>query len=162
MCMMEFQLAADKLALKIGVRSEESQQIIEFDLGSNVPCVLHWGLRGLGDGWKRPPESMWPEGTHPADSMSVDTAFKKTYAGQSRVMIRLPMPLKSRGLAFVLHFPETKRWVKDGPKDYFLQLRPDGAAPELSEIAEVIEEAEVQSPYWSLMHRFNLCHDLLH
>ena len=160
--MSEVQFAADGLVLSSKRWSEETQDVIEFSLSSAVPCVLHWGLKGLGGAWKRPEEKLWPEGSRSADAMSVDTTFVADEAGRPRVVIKHPKPIKSRALAFVLYFPETKRWVKDGANDYCLPLKPAGEAADLSEVVDLLAEAEVNSPYWTLMHRYNLCHDLLY
>src|SRR4051794_38551914 len=112
--MNEVRFAADGRTLIVKFSSEANEHVLEFNLSTDVPCMLHWGLRGLGDGWRRPAENLWHAETPSADALSVDTSLKPDDDGQARVTIRLPASLKYRGLTFVLFFPDTKRWVKDG------------------------------------------------
>ena len=72
-----------------------------------------------------------------------------------------------RGLDFVLHQPGEKRWLKANGQDMHLPLMDtvDQEIPlqadEHKRLAEKIVGAEIGKNSWTLMHRFNLCHDLL-
>ena len=71
-----------------------------------------------------------------------------------------------RGLKFVLFRPDDDGWIKRGGKDIELPLfkgKMDAhvGPAKLQALAEEIIEAEMGASSWSLMHRFNLCHDLL-
>jgi len=107
-----------------------------------------------------PGGSMWPEGTRSViavcrhDLQSRWSRQREDNDSASRIV-------KSRGLAFVLFFPETKRWVKDGAKDYFLPLKPTGAVPDLSEIFGSDRRGGSQNAVLVADASFQLCHDLL-
>ena len=67
----------------------------------------------------------------------------------------------------MLYQPETGQWLKAHGRDMYLPLAPEGetdqpfGAERVRELAERIIEAEMGRGSWTLMHRFNLCHDLL-
>ncbi len=79
-----------------------------------------------------------------------------------------PSPVEGsgpRGMRFVLRQPDVG-WLKCAGKDLYLPLfpgEPDArlTSPKLNELAEQIIAAEKGAGSWTLMHRFNLCHDLL-
>ena len=70
------------------------------------------------------------------------------------------------GINFLLYHPETDHWLKANGRDIHLTLQDqDADAGPLSagtqELARQIIEPEMNWGSWTLMHRFNLCHDLL-
>ncbi len=74
---------------------------------------------------------------------------------------RLPL-----GMPFVLFQPNANTWLKNGGKDMYVPLLRRPADPRLPtarlwDLAETIVGAEMGASSWTLMHRFNLCHDLL-
>src|SRR5579875_358985 len=132
------------------------------------PLVLHWGLawRYRHD-WQAPPEQYRPQGTTLADDKAARTPFTER-DGLQYLELYFPKPAEGpgpRGLCFVLHQADGG-WLKSGGKDLFLPLfeaERDArlAAPNLAALAEEIIGAEMGAGSWTLMHRFNLCHDLL-
>src|SRR6202008_1512703 len=69
------------------------------------------------------------------------------------------------GPRFVLANPESGAWLKSGGKNLYLPLfEGEGDArlssAKLRDLAEQIVGAERGGSSWTLMHRFNLCHDL--
>src|SRR6202022_3197094 len=61
---------------------------------------------------------------------------------------------------------ETANWLKNGAQEIYLplfetDLDPRLPFPKLLDLAELIVGVEKAPSSWSLMHRFNLCHDLL-
>ena len=68
---------------------------------------------------------------------------------------------------FVLFIPASGRWLKDQGSNCFVPVaapreheRPPGD-PNLGFMADEIITKEMSRNSWTLMHRFNLCHDLL-
>lgn len=132
------------------------------------PLVLHWGLAWrYRHEWQAPPESYRPQGTTLADDKAAHTPFTER-DGLQYLELRFPKPAEGPGpcgLCFVLHQADDG-WLKSGGKDLFVPLfesERDGrlAAPQLADLAEQIVGAEMGASSWTLMHRFNLCHDLL-
>jgi alpha-glucan,water dikinase len=133
-----------------------------------APLVLHWGLAWqFRHDWQAPPENYRPAGTTLADDKAARTPFVEQ-DGLQRLELFFPRPAEGsgpRGLRFVLHHPEDG-WLKSGGQDLYLPLfaaQQDGrlGSPPLADLAEEIIGAEKGASSWTLMHRFNLCHDLL-
>jgi alpha-glucan,water dikinase len=132
------------------------------------PLVLHWGLAWRSRyEWQAPPEPYRPQGTTLADDKAARTPFTDR-DGLQYLELYFPKPAEGpgpRGLCFVLHQAEGG-WLKSSGKDLFLPLfETEGdarlAAANLTCLAEEIIAAEMGAGSWTLMHRFNLCHDLL-
>jgi alpha-glucan,water dikinase len=133
------------------------------------PLVLHWGLAWrFRHEWQLPPERYWPAGTRAVDQKAVHTPFAER---DGLWYLELVLPKNGdgpqpRGLKFVLHRPEGTAWLKSSGKDLYVPLHEPEAdprlpSPRLRDLAECIVGAEVGTPSWTLMHRFNLCHELL-
>ncbi len=103
--------------------------VVRLKTGSD--CVLHWGVSGRpGGAWQRPPDTLWPAGTAPADGNAVHTPLAFTDSGERQVEIKLDLPCPWKNLPFVLYFPKEKRWLKSGGKDFSIQLpRGPGGPP---------------------------------
>ena len=133
-----------------------------------APLTLHWGLAWqYRHDWQAPPENYRPAGTTLADDKAARTPFTER-DGLQRLELFFPRPAEGsgpRGLRFVLHHPEDG-WLKSGGQDLFVPLfkaEKDNrlSSPTLAELGEEIIAAEKGASSWTLMHRFNLCHDLL-
>ncbi|MEJ2192942.1 MAG: PEP/pyruvate-binding domain-containing protein [Nitrospirota bacterium] len=127
--------------------------------------LLHWGVaREARHEWRLPPESMRPEGTTVFDEKAARTPFQ--YKDRlNRLMLELPAASPPRGVSFVL-MDDAGRWLKHKGKDFYIPIEsPYGEEialpPRLQGVAEEIVEAEMGKHSWTLMHRFNLCHDLM-
>lgn len=134
-------------------------------LASNLrlPLFLHWGVVERGRRWIRPPSSCWPEGTKPAGEQAVESPFEQL-DGLAQLSVEIDAP-GARGVIFVLRHGE--HWLKRGGSDFYLPLAAESSdeqEPPLHaprELAETIVEAETGRGSWTLMHRFNLCHELV-
>jgi alpha-glucan, water dikinase len=163
--------------------SGEHEVEIALMLERAGPCVLHWGcVHPGGSGWHVPPQSVWPEGSKPFGNSAVQTPFRDGN-GKSSLNLRLNVnDLHRSSIAFVLFYPEEQRWDNNHGRNYRLNLsglapvsavtegstghpaRPEARRPEARDLSEVIQkivDAETTPHSWTLMHRFNLCHDLL-
>jgi alpha-glucan,water dikinase len=109
-------------------REEGNRLIVKVGTKAASDVVLHWGLnRWPGAAWQRPPETAWPQGSQPVNGYAVRTPFAANDRGEREVTIQLPLPLRERNLAFVLHFPRENRWVKSGGQDFSVPLPAGGA-----------------------------------
>lgn len=149
------------------IRDSVAEVTIRAD--ADTTAVLHWGVRNRGNtSWQVPPEASWPEGSRAFDSKAIRTPFLKE-GDQPLIRIRLDSSSGLSSMDFVLFFPQDNRWDNNRGKNYRIDIpaiRPstDETAlgnTELLEVAEEIIEHEMSKNSWTLMHRFNLCYDLL-
>jgi alpha-glucan,water dikinase len=137
--------------------------------GHPGPLLLHWGVSRQGRReWVLPPESMRPPGTDVFDDqLAVQTPFAACGDGLSRLDLVLPGDDLPLGVCFVLKDPDSGDWLKDQGRDFYVPVEDPlfrhGALAEagLHEVVERIVSAEMSPNSWTLMHRFDLCHDLL-
>src|SRR5271168_1218422 len=109
--------------LSVASRCEDDRLTVVVDVKTGTDCVLHWGLsRRPGGAWQRPPDGCWPEGSTPADAHAVRTPLAAADKGRRQVAIRLDLPTIYNSLPFVLYFPQEKRWLKCGGKDFCIAL----------------------------------------
>ncbi len=152
------------MVIHVSVREIDNRVEFTFDTDAARECVLHWGLSNhSNEPWRVPPREFWPWGSRAFDSSAVQTPF---YGKNGRITIDLEKPLSARWLNFVLFFPEEGQWDNNNVRNYRIEI----PAPEISSaphpsnassIAREIIEKEMGRHGWTLMHRFDLCHDLL-
>ncbi len=132
-------------------------------------CLLHWGVRRTPfEPWQQPPPAVWPENTRPFDQLAVQTPFVQQN-GQGRISMKLDKSLDFGYVEFVLFFPQENRWDNNQGRNYRIQIQKHERSSsevslgdaELEDIAREIIEKEMSRNSWTLMHRFNLCYDLL-
>lgn len=149
------------------IRDSVAEVTIRADF--DTEALLHWGLRNKRDAsWQVPPEASWPEGSRAFDSKAIRTPFLKK-EDQSLITIRLDSTSGLRSIDFVLFFPKDNRWDNNRGKNYRIDLPAASPAAdeaalgggELFNVAEEIIGHEMGKNSWTLMHRFNLCYDLL-
>ena len=150
------------LSLHVETKAENGQIEVSFQSPGGKNCLLHWGLRSQKDKeWQMPPQTSWPPGTQAFGQNAVQTPFAEMPGGDGAV-IHMSLPANFASLDFVLFFPDENRWDNNGGRNYKIVLaeQPPLAAASSAALAEEIIQAE-QHNSWTLMHRFNLCHDLL-
>ncbi len=157
------------LVLHVEKEMLDSAAEVTIRAEAGAPILLHWGVRRRRDAsWQAPPEQSWPEGSRAFDSRAVQTPFLKE-GDHAVVRIALDSSLGLRSLDFVIFFPENNRWDNNHGRNYRIDIplsedAADSAAlgsNELLNVAGEIIEHEVGHNSWTLMHRFNLCYDLL-
>ena len=161
----------EKIATRHGeVKAEKKVQgnrldmTLEFQIDER--CLFHWGLSRVPKGpWLLPPEEMRPEKTRPYDNHAAQIPVSRGDV--------LHMEMEDgeyAELAFVLHFPQKNEWDNNQGKNYRIRLSETGAKGKpckvitndaLRDIAAQIIEKETGENSWTLMHRYNLCHELL-
>ncbi len=137
---------------------------------SNVPSplFLHWGVTDKYNlGWTCPPVSLRNKISVVYDDKSVRTAFTSE-DGLSKLKIEIPGSLASgpEAITFLLYQSSEDQWIKYKGNDIFLPLfiddnAPDAVPQEFVEMIEAIIGCEAGHNSWTLMHRYNLCIDLL-
>jgi alpha-glucan,water dikinase len=135
-----------------------------FHLGQD--CLLHWGLSRTPNGpWLLPPEETRPGKTHPYDNHAVQTAISPNDSIQIRVKGG-----EYDELPFVLYFPLKNEWDNNHGRNYHISLPEKGDERKPSKersdgegqsAASQIIEKETSRNSWTLMHRYNLCYEML-
>jgi len=150
-----------RLALAVFAEAERLRLVAATELAS---AVLHWGVAEKSRyEWRMPPEAFMPRGSAAFGEKAARTAFAQR-DGLHFVELVFPREGAPLGVPFVIFHARTGAWLKDNGRNFFVPLRERGESPlgpRLAPLADEIVEAEAGDHSWSLMHRFNLCHDLL-
>jgi len=153
------------VAVSVGENEEGYHVRLITDLPG--PLILHWGLaRQSRHEWTLPPPSLWPVGTTVFQEKAAQSPFvdKGEYRELSLVFGEQEAPM---GISFVLKETRRGRWSKDHGGNFFipvmvpLDLEASLGDPLLARLADEIIEKEMRPHSWTLMHRFNLCYELL-
>jgi alpha-glucan,water dikinase len=156
-----------ELLLKKSVLDDTAEVVIQTE--ESRDCLLHWGLRQRPYGpWQVPLHPAWPEGSRAFDHSALQTPFIQK-DGYSELVIRLGSSSGFRFISFVLFFPKEGKWDNNHGENYQIEIpwRGRGAIaeslpwPGRENLAHAIIEKEMNRNSWTLMHRFNLCYDLL-
>ncbi len=149
-------------AIKIERQEKQDAWVLTLRMPKDAECWLHWGVtRRPGDPWELPPKRLWPAGSVAIDKGAVQSPFVPEDSEQS-LTLTIPKESPFRRIAFVLFYPKLNRWDNNGGKDFFVPVHPKPDAPtSRSEIEEAIVEAETGKQSWTLMHRYNLCRELI-
>jgi len=153
--------------LLVAVAKEGDDYYFTLISDINTPLVLHWGiaLKSAFE-WVLPPSSMRPAGTEAFDEKAVQTAFSFDN-GMNRLAMRFSIKDAPVGIPFVLYLKDDDQWLSNKGQNFYvplmelLQEKKFAGSPVLEKIVREIVQAEMGRNSWTLMHRFNLCHDLL-
>jgi alpha-glucan,water dikinase len=134
---------------------------------TNLPGnpVLHWGIaRRSPHEWLLPAEPMRGAETIVLQNQTAQTPFALR-DGLRTLQLDFPEREAPLGMQFVLK--EGDRWLKHRGGNFYIPIH-TGLPPakplsgsQLAELADEIIRAEIGHNSWTLMHRFNLCYDLL-
>ena len=148
----------------------ETGENCRIALLSDVPgeLTLHWGIaQHSPHEWLLPPNSMRGSGSIIWQNQAAQTPFT-SQNGFNALRLDFPKHEAPLGIQFVLKQKENgERWLKYRGGNFYLPIQRSfaNAAPasaaQFAEVADEIIRAESHNS-WTLMHRFNLCHDLLH
>lgn len=158
-------------SLAAGILEHEGGTRVVLVGDSASPLILHWGLAGkFRHQWLLPPAEFRPPETVEFAKTAVRSPF---YEREGLCWLELDFPragVKSRprGINFILYQSATGQWLKVDDRDIYLPLQQGGrkeddvfGSKHVRELAEQIIHEEMSRGSWTLMHRFNLCHDLL-
>ena len=171
-----------KLSIAVIKEDDHFQIVFISDIPGNL--LLHWGVAAKSPfEWTLPPEPIRPSGTTIYDDRAVQTAFaplekvhpfrNKSLRGGTfhndikQLILVFSQKDAPMGIPFVLTLTDEDRWLKSHERNFYVPLteslhRNDySGPPRLSHVVREIIEAEMGNNSWSLMHRFNLCYDLL-
>ena len=153
--------------LAAGVTKNGDRYRVRFVCDRGDGLILHWGMaRRSPQEWVLPPASCRSAETTIHQERAAETPFARQ-EGLRVLQLEFPGPEVPLGIQFVLREGANGRWLNYRGGNFYLavQARPAGAAgPDAGQHADVAEEivrAETTHNSWTLMHRFNLCHDLL-
>ncbi len=127
------------------------------------PMILHWGFAVESRyEWTLPPRSVLPEGSVQYDNKAVQSPFQLE-SGMSRMSLKFYEEDAPLGIPFVIKLKHSDQWINNGKRDFFVPLtvKEEEGDTGLHQIAGEIIHSETGDHSWTLMHRFNLCHDLL-
>lgn len=154
------------MELAVAVILDNDRYLIKLFAGTTKRLVLHWGVAKKSRGeWLVPPEHLRPQGTTIVDKEAAQSPFLKE-DDINKLQLEWKENEAVLGLCFVLYQPDTGKWLKSGQHIFIpikkpLHERDVFEAAELADAADEIIQVETGRNSWTLMHRFNLCHDLL-
>jgi alpha-glucan,water dikinase len=157
------------IAIKVEKRVLDNQAEVALCVEEQKDCLVHWGLRrNLHAPWQAPPGEAWPQGSRAFDQSAVQTPFTRR-DGHGEIVIKLDLSAGFSLLEFVLFFPAEGRWDNNRGRNYRIEIPQTHEVssttyfddPELDRLAGEIIEKEMSRNSWTLMHRFDLCYDLL-
>jgi alpha-glucan,water dikinase len=134
--------------------------------------ILHWGIvdRRLGQ-WRHAVAATRPPATKEFDQVALRTPLQWDKAVNEGKIQYLELDFSAeadpKAISFLLFDPLNDRWYRAENGDFFFSFKasdldeaplPD---PAIHAMTQIIIEHEMTKSSWTLMHRFNLCHDLL-
>jgi alpha-glucan,water dikinase len=157
----------DEGQLAVAVTEDKGGYNITLLTDIQGPLILHWGAAYHSKHeWVLPPVSLHPPGTAVYQNTAAQTPFKDN-DGYRWLSLNLDGQDAPTGILFVLKQSDTGRWIKEKGQNFFIPVAvPPGQEAfserlELASLADKIIESEMGRNSWTLMHRFNLCYDLL-
>ena len=132
------------------------------------PLILHWGVaHDSPTEWLLPPVA-----AHPPETIVQQNTAETPFTwqdGLNRLEIQFDEEQAPLGIQFVLKEGDSGGWTKNGGQNFFVRIDPNRQIAALrgldlgglGGLAQKIIEAEMGDHGWTLMHRFNLCYDLL-
>lgn len=162
-----FQIEGQGQLAAVVARSEGRCRV---SLLSDIPgsLVLHWGIaRHSPREWLLPPESMRSPETVLWQEHTAQTPFIHQ-AGFNSLNLEFAEADAPLGIQFVLkRSDDSGQWINYRGGNFYVPILVPPPQPasagmaQLKELADEIIHAEMNRNSWTLMHRFNLCHDLL-
>lgn len=161
-----FQLETGESLATAMVETEAGTELI-FTTEVGAPVWLHWGIVvGSDDGWQMPATTMRPPGSRDFHNEALQTPFRDQ-DGLRWLDLHFAKMAVPPAIGFVLYAASDRPWIKADRHDMVLRLPAAPAshkrrsAESTEQVAQRIIGAETGRKSWTLMHRFNLCHELL-
>lgn len=153
-----------QLAVALTKESDQFKVCLVTDMQG--PLVMHWGVASKSAyQWTLPPDNI-----RPADSKIYDLGAQNTFIPHgsfNRMRLTFKETDAPYGIPFLLRQTDTGNWIKNKGQNFYIPVRKTGQSdypledPSIALVADEIIESETGRNSWTLMHRFNLCHDLL-
>ncbi|MCI4625899.1 MAG: hypothetical protein L3V56_08045 [Candidatus Magnetoovum sp. WYHC-5] len=146
---------------------ETNDYVVDFATAYSGLIVLHWAIaKKYPNEWQLPPESMRTQNSVVYKDSAVQTPF--SFDGTvNRLRLNIKKEDAPSYINFVVLDNLTNEWFKDGGRNFSLKLTQakDGDTgiddDAIRGIADDIINHETGRNSWTLMHRMNLCHDML-
>ncbi len=157
----------DEGTLSVAVTRENGNFRVNFITDILGKLLLHWGGAFKNPfEWRLPPETICPPGTTVYDDKAVQTGFE-VKDNLNLLKMEFSEEAAPLGIHFVLTFSDDPRWLNNWGKNIhipvaeLLKRNAFMGSSGNAHIAREIVQVETGKNSWTLMHRFNLCHDLL-
>lgn len=155
-----------ELAVVVKKIAESYRVCLLSDIPGNL--LLHWGIaRHSPHEWFTPPPALRGSHTIMWQEHTAQTRFT-WQKGFNSLCLEFPQSEAPLGMQFVLKRDEAGgRWISYRGGNFYVPihaLAPQATTPGLMRFQDVADEiirTETSRNSWTLMHRFNLCHDLL-
>jgi len=154
--------------LRAGVQRSRERYNVTLIANAPGPVLLHWGLAQRSPHeWLVPSDASLFPGTVVYPDIAAETPFRLRQDGRWQILLTFPEQDAPLGISFVLKQIDGGRWIKDGGRNFFLPVAASSQRPtaiedqEVVRLADEIIQSEMAKNSWTLMHRFNLCFDLL-
>jgi alpha-glucan,water dikinase len=158
-----YKIEKDK-QLAVAVSKDQNRYHLRLITDLPGPLLLHWGmaLRSRQE-WLLPHTSMCPPETTVFQDKAAQTVFSDR-AGLRRFHMEMSEQEAPLGIVFVIKRTDIGRWFDDHGRNFYTPfVVPEDYEFVLGDLADVADEIitrEMSKNSWTLMHRFNLCHDL--
>jgi alpha-glucan,water dikinase len=153
--------------IAVAVEKTEGRYRVRFAANLSGSLVLHWGIaRRSPHEWLLAPESWRPRGSVLWEGNTTQSPFELR-EGLNQLEMVIPETEAPTGIQFVLRQGPDGDWIKHHQGNFYVPIRTSSTAVTaldaagLAQLGERIVQAEMNSGSWTLMHRFNLCFDLL-
>src|SRR5262249_2971533 len=152
--------SGDELAFAVTRRGDHHQILLLSNAPS--PLVLRWGVpERARSPWRSPSPEWRPAGTVVFNEQAVQTPFDEWHHLR-RLRLEFHNSNSPPGISFLLLQTATGQWLKSRGQNLYVAVAPRAESTGgLSVLAEQIVEGEMGEHGWTLMHRFNLCYDLI-
>ena len=155
-----------ELAAVVARHGDRCRVSLLSDIPGNL--VLHWGIaRHSPREWLLPPESLRSPTTVLWQEHTAQTPFTQP-ANLNALELEFPQTDAPLGLQFVLkRLDAGGQWINFRGGNFYVPIHVPPPPPAsagmvpFKELADEIIHAEMTRNSWTLMHRFNLCYDLL-
>jgi alpha-glucan,water dikinase len=146
--------------LAVAVLAQENAFQIKLLTDVPAPVALHWGVQERARApWRLAAEPIRPADTKVFGEVSVETPFTEV-DGLRALSWEMPADVAPPAISFVLH--AGNQWLKDRGQNMTVPIAgPPPSSHSLDGLAARIVEGEMGEHGWTLMHRFNLCHELI-
>jgi alpha-glucan,water dikinase len=160
-----FDLSGGAQLATAATKTEQGYRI-RFVSNQRGELILHWGIaRRSPHEWLLPQENSRPPNTVVYQGTAAETPFARQ-SGFNVLELEFSEPDAPLGIQFVLRAGANGRWINYRGGNFYLPVqarRVEGSVADAGQQADIAQEiirAEKHNS-WTLMHRFNLCHDLL-
>ncbi|MBF0566917.1 MAG: hypothetical protein HQK89_16955 [Nitrospirae bacterium] len=153
--------------LSVAVTKETNRYGVNLTTDIGGEPLLHWGVSGRSsDEWTMPPAGIVPQGSVNYENRAIQTPFA-FIDGLHRLSIPIDAEFVPEYVLFVIKDTATGKWFNSKGKYLSVPVRQGRVLsvpvtePLMEEVLSRIVDGEMGNHSWTLMHRYNLCYELL-